>query len=736
MPSPQDASHEINQLVVYGDRNQVIGKAINSTITYINNSEPPRPCPYGLPPDISDFTGRVDYIKKLKKDLETGGVVAISALNGMAGVGKSTLAIHLAHQLATQFPDAQLYINLRGQSELPLTSHQVLLAFLQSLTGLDESKLPSDFDKLLQRYRSELANKKALIVLDNAKDSQQVEALLPSSSTCAMLITSRQALVALAGVAEIRIDIMPPDEARMLFCAVAEVANSNDVQSVVELCGRLPLAIRIAGALFRRYRWTVEKLRQNLEDERQRLDRLEVEHLSLRTSFNLSYYQLSDFQKELFAKSGALIGQHFGLSLLTSVIEEDKNYVEQNLDELVAAQLLEVDQKRYHFHDLIHLFAQEKLDLTAKQIMIEKTLDWYCKWTEYWGNGLNSSSCYYFAEELSKNGNHTTTELEKVLPQIALDYFENEHKNLLLIVKKLTDLKKDNKLFNLVSNLARFFSLRSHLEDWLWVEKLAKISAENSTNQTELSRVLGRLGNIYRELGRQEEAIDSLGKSLEISLSLNNRHDVAVVLANLTNLYIQNNMFDEAISLCRNAYKIFCEYEDLDGLIGIMNILGNIFLEQGRYPEALSCSKSVLDNFTESNNSNGMAKANMNIGLAFSGQRKWKHALYHYKKALELSRTSKSIHLEGQILANIGSLYRKKKQYNIAILNWKEALTKLNPMSADIHKIHYWIENVEQKIYRNQYLLPVVIVIFLIICLISNQWYFALLGLGIVIWLW
>lgn len=251
-------------------KNSILGAlGKNNQVTQNIHLQPGKPAPYMLPEKIGDFTGRENYIAQVKQILERGNIVAI---DGMAGVGKSALAIQVAHRLKDRFADAQLYVNLYGQTpELSLEPQTVLIRFLTALTGRDESQLETNLDGLVAQYRSTLVTTRALIILDNARDEAQIRDLLPSSSNCAVVVTSRSRLTGLPG-AEL-VDLLPMavgtdgalGESELLFQAILHdrqrvATDLPTARQIVKLCGGLPIAIRIAAATLDRQIWARKSL--------------------------------------------------------------------------------------------------------------------------------------------------------------------------------------------------------------------------------------------------------------------------------------------------------------------------------------------------------------------------------------------------------------------------------------------------------------------------------------------
>ncbi|MHA4820418.1 AfsR/SARP family transcriptional regulator, partial [Streptomyces aculeolatus] len=236
--------------------------------------------PAQLPATVSDFTGRVGVVEELGKELANAPdtVMAVSSVSGIGGVGKTTLAVHVAHAARESFPDGQLYADLQGSGPSPAEPAAVLGAFLRAL-GTPDADIPEPVDERAALYRSVLAGRRILTLLDNARDAAQIRPLLPGTEGCAALITSRTRMTDLAGAHHVDLDVMAPDEALLLFTRIVGAERvdleRDAAMDVVAACGFLPLAIRIAASrLAARRTWTVSVLARKLSDEHRRLDEL------------------------------------------------------------------------------------------------------------------------------------------------------------------------------------------------------------------------------------------------------------------------------------------------------------------------------------------------------------------------------------------------------------------------------------------------------------------------------
>ncbi|MFJ8155192.1 BTAD domain-containing putative transcriptional regulator [Streptomyces sp. NPDC094468] len=345
--------------------------------------------PAQLPATVPDFTGRTACAAELGEVLASaeGRVMAVSALAGIGGVGKTTLAVHVAHQARSAFPDGQLYVDLQGAGARAAEPETVLGSFLRAL-GTPDSAIPDALEDRAALYRSVLDGRRVLVLLDNAKDAAQVRPLLPGTEGCAALITSRVRMVDLAGAHLVDLDVMSPEEALQLFTRIVGTervaAEREAALDVVAACGFLPLAIRIAASrLAARRTWTVSVLAAKLADERRRLDELQAGDLAVKATFELGYGQLEPAQARAFRLLGLADGPDISLAAAAAVLDLAAEDTEDLLEALVDTSLLEsAAPGRYRFHDLVRLYARacaerDEKPPSEREAAMSRLLDFY-----------------------------------------------------------------------------------------------------------------------------------------------------------------------------------------------------------------------------------------------------------------------------------------------------------------------------------------------------------------------
>jgi tetratricopeptide (TPR) repeat protein len=603
-----------------------------------------------LPTDIADFTGRqeeLDRLTSLLRQATQGGetALAISVVTGTAGVGKSALAIHVAHQLKNDFPDAQLYVNLRGTDSQPLDPLEVLASFVRAW-GVDDQSIPEDLTERSDLYRSLLSDKRVLVLLDNARDEAQVRPLLPDSSTCAVLVTTRRHLTDLEGATVLDLPVMTQPEALELLEKLAGVdrtqAELKAAKNIIDLCAGLPLALRITGGTLRSQpQGKLEDYALQLAQERQRMVELRLSDLDVRATLALSYQDLDATAARLFRLLGLLTGSNFAIALPAALLESELATAEESLKCLLNRQLLEpASEGRYRFHDLVRLFARGQLAqeeaAEARQAARLRASRWYLETSEMMDLALNSETRRQLAKVLVKGKDQSLEVIERNLLIKALNWFEIERANLLASVEWASQAQAWEIVVPLARNLVNFFNTYAYWADWERTHLLA----------LEATRKLGDLPEGDRESDDPRLATDSR------SLTHNQE---AQTLTNLGNVHSLQSNWGKARECYEKALGIFGELGDRPGVAKTLGNLGNVYFRQDYWGKASECYKQSLDTFRELTDSYG----------------------------------------EAQTLANMGILYIQQNDQEQAADLWQEALTKLPPDLPKSKRVAQWLQSIK-----------------------------------------
>ncbi len=720
--SSGSSSDPLNSISVNGDRNQSIdrnyGNAFGNVEGNVYLSQQPKFLSlHQLPLDI-DFTGRETDIQTIRQLSIDGTSVAIS---GMAGVGKSALAIHVAQQLAeSDFPDVQLYVDLRGADGDGLDPAEVLAGFLRAF-GLDESSIPRDLQERSRLYRSQLAGKRSIVLLDNAQDEAQVRPLLPGNG-CAVIITSRRVLGALAAQS-ILLKVLSADDARNLLAKSIGMtrleAEAQAAAEILRLCDGLPLAILIAGGTLKSKRhWSLAEYSQKLSDERERLERLQLSDLSVRASFELSYRELSVADGLLFGKLGILVGKDFGEDLAAVVHDSDRPVID-SIERLIDAQLLEANlDRRYRFHDLLRLFAREKLaesiSLEQQEEIRQKIVDWGCQQSKMMDTYLRPVERHQMVQQWVDSNEVSTDFDEQYLFLCALGWFEQERQQLLSAIYWAKNAERWDVVVFFVTNLLIFCKDRSYWYDYEQICLVAMLAAEKVGDshsegitlnnlgilyrsqcqwseaidcyQQSLSilrecgdldrvgAVLNNLGVVYRSLCQWDKAIDYLQQGLIINQKIGNWHGESLSLNNLGGVYLFQSQWDRAIGYYQKSLTISQDFSDLGAEASALDQLGAVFEAQSQWDKATdSCHKSLAI-YRQLGYWHNVSGSLINLGNTYQSQNRWDEAKQCYEESLIISQELKDRQREGQSLVALGMVFNNQNQWGRAFECYKQSL--------------------------------------------------------------
>ena len=655
---------------------------------------PPKPThhplrPYLLPPDVASFTDRRAELATLHATLRASGgdtapPAAVLAIDGNPGIGKSALAVHAAHQLAPQFPDGVLYANLRAEAEQPATPGVVLDYFLRAL-GVSDQDLPADLRVAAARYRSELAGRRVLVVLDNAANEAQARALLPGTPGSAAILTSR-ARLALHEAVPLTLDLLDEDDAVRLLARLDRDgrvdAEPGAGRRVAHACGRLPLALQIAGArLGNRRTWTVAHLAARLADERQRLGELHVGDLDVRASFALSYRDLPAAEARAFRLLGLLETPDTTPGPVAALTDTAVHHAEATLERLLDGRLLEqAHPGRYRLHDLLRLFAREQAEAQEpaeqQDAARARTLRWYLATADHADQLLKPTS------QRPPTPPPTTPFADRAT---ALTWLDDERANLVAATRQAAahpDPAVAAVAWRLGDALFRYFDLRKHWSAWQAVCEPAVDAARRAGNPTDQARALNRLGIVYREQRRLPEAMAQQQQALAIIRQAGDPDVEGSILNNLGITYQDQRDFPAAIACHRQRLAIARQLGDRSSQGATLNNLGDVYREQGRYPEATTCLQQSLAIFRDLDDRRALAMVLNNLGEVAYAQGRFQEAITHHRQGSTISHEVGDRYSQAINLLGLGHAVAGAHDRPAALRHWRDALAILSSLQA------------------------------------------------------
>jgi tetratricopeptide (TPR) repeat protein len=636
--------------------------------------------PAELPHDVADFIGRASEIDECRRRLFGTGRAASGAvvtIDGSPGVGKSALAVHLAHELCEHFPNAQLFANLRGDEGEGLDPTVVLHQFLRAL-GATSEEIPSNIETAARAFRSRLAGRRVLVVLDNAVSERQVRPLLPGSPTCAVLITSRCPLPGLAEATALTLELFPTSDAVRMLEQVAgaeRVGASEAATRVVSQCGHLPLALRIAGARLRTRRaWTVETLAVFMEDERQRLGRLAMGELGVRASFSLSYQQLEPEAARTFRLLSLLGMPEISVGVAASVTDRELPDAEAALDQLADAALVEaLTPGRYRFHDLLRLFARERAEAEeaaeTRRAVVAAGVDWYLA---------------HVLEAAVLLGPARSVDRTPVFAGLAdaLVWLDLERENLVRAVVAAGERDLVVACWQMADALFRFYELRRYLTDWQQVNQVALHAAERASLHEVEGRMHNGIGYVYAQQARFDQALEHLEAALVIRREVGDAAGEGRTLKNLGDVRIQLGQPHEALLCYEQALAISLAVGDRHRQGQALHGVGVALAALGRLSEAEHRLEEALWIRLEMGDKPGEARTRLWLGNVRRDQGWHAEARAEYEASLVTLRSVGDRYHEGIALWQIGVAAQQLGESDTARATWRQALAILEALGC------------------------------------------------------
>jgi len=675
---------------------------------------PKRQAPSLLPTDLGDFTGRTEEIGRIYQHLsqareETRLSVPIVVLVGKGGVGKTSIAVHAAHGVADHFPDGQLFADLHGGASRPIGAMQVLERFLRAL-GIPGTHIPDGLDERAEVYRNLLAGRKTLIVLDDAIAESQLLPLLPGGGGAAVIVTSRHRLGGLAGAIHVEVNVFDAEKSVDLLARIAGdarvQAQAQAATAVAAHCGYLPLALRIAGArLSARPQWSVQQLVERLADETGRLDELRHGDMGVRPSISLTYESTPDQAKRLFRLLALLDLPLFSGWLSAALLDMPVTQAEDLLDDLVNAQLIETAgtgsgvHSQYRFHDLIRVFARERLaaeePAEERKAALQRAL----------------GALLYLAEQANRHhygGDYVglrSDALRWPLPDRLVDelvadplsWYDRERIVLVAGVRQAAQVGFVELCWSLAFCAVTLFESRIYLDDWKETHEIALETAQKAHHIRGQAAMLYSIGSlniaqqrfgparqvfaaaaqlfkeagddqgialvtrhiafIDRLAGRLDDATKRYEQALAIFQRTGDQIAAAYVLHGLAQVKLELNEIGRAEELLADALRLSqvapCGRVEAQ----VLHRMGEASLLAGKLPTAVGAFELALARTRDLGDPIGEAYALMGVGVAQARLGEFEPARDALQRALELAGTSGEHLAEARALLGLSELH-------------------------------------------------------------------------------
>jgi DNA-binding SARP family transcriptional activator/tetratricopeptide (TPR) repeat protein len=684
--------------------------------------------PVQLPADVPGFTGRADHLRRLDELIpgragRVANAMIISAIAGMGGVGKTALAVHWGHRVRRHFPDGLLYIDLRGFSvDAPVRPVDALTHLLRSL-GEPAERIPADVQTAAGRYRSLMADRQALVVLDNAANADQVRPLLPASSGCLVLVTSRDrltGLIARDGAGSLSLDVLTPEEAHTLLATIlgpdrvaAEPAAAADL---ARICSHLPLALRVAAANLTSHPWpSIADYVAALSGDR--LSALDVEgdeQTGVRRAFDLSYQTLHPDTQRIFRLLGLIPGPDVTVEAAAALAGTTAAHARRQLDRLVTVHLINQSMLgRYTCHDLLRDYAADRAradDSGAdREAALRRLHDWYL-------HGADRAARVLYGEmmRLPMPALDVPTPAVMADEAAALAWLDAERANLVAAIRHAAEHGPRSVAWLLADAMRGYFWLRMHIADWQHVAETALSAAEAGGDlraqaaahfslgdshyrqgrfepaieryeaaltlaertgwaQCEIAAI-GNLGVMYRDSGRVRQAVEYLDRGLKLCRANGWQHGEAVILDALGRAYLQLGRLVKASECCAAALTINRAIGSRLGEAAALGDLGEVLYTQGRLDEAVEHLTEAQTLYQELGDRTLQAVI-LRVLAAVRGDRgATGEAAELGQAALALAREVGERRVEAEILSTLGVLAHHDGRHRDAVAHHERAL--------------------------------------------------------------
>ncbi|MFJ5098296.1 AfsR/SARP family transcriptional regulator [Streptomyces sp. NPDC088557] len=629
--------------------------------------------PRQLQADTADFVGDEEQMAAIEHALIGDGqrrAVGVAVIVGKPGTGKSTLATHIAHRIGeNRFPDGQLYCDLRGTTAAPATASEVLGRFLRAL-GIPGPVIPESLDERAEMYRTLLANRRVLVVLDDAASESQVRPLLPGTRSCAVLVTSRLRITGLPGAYRVELDVLDTERALELLVRVIGpervTRESVAAEALIRTVGGLPLALRIVAArLAARPHWTLASMVHRLANERHRLDELTHGEMTMRASLSLTHDGLGAADRQLLRMLSLAQGPTLPGWLAGALLDDDRPFPSDLLEPLVDVQMLDVvgvestGGFRYRFHEIIRVFAREQLaahdEPHTQASALGRMMGGWMALAEQAHRRIYGGD-FTVLHGRAPRWQPPATVVDELLVD-PLEWLDSEQANLCQAVEHAAREQMDELCWDLTTTLVTLFEVRGHHDLWEQTHHQALGAVRIAGNTRGTAALLSSLGSLQLSRSQHEEARRTLGTALGMFVELDDAHGRAMCRRDLALLDRLCGADDRALELYALALADFDRAQDPVGRANVLTHSAHIWMRRNQDTTAQSQLDEALGIYRSVGYTGGQARTLRRVGQLLYGRGEHERAVRTFNEVLELCRDRGDVIGEGHLLRDLGQAH-------------------------------------------------------------------------------
>lgn len=679
------------------------------------------PAPFQAPAPPADFRGRAEQLRRIAELLQPADsgevpVLPVCVVSGVAGVGKTALVLRAAQVVRSTFPDGQLFVDLQGaDADRPVPPLEALSRLLRGL-GVEGRRVPVDEKECAALYRSLLADRRLLVILDNARDAAHVRPLLPGAGGCAVLVTSRRRLPDLAASVGLDLPVLSPAEAVEVLASIAgpdRVGAEPDIaDELAAACGRLPLALRVAGGrLVAEPRWTLRTLAGRLRDERSRLGELRVGDTGVEPSFHLSYRALSGAAARAFRLLALVPGPDFAAGTAAALLDTGTAAARAALTELTEVNLIQLGEDgRYRYHDLLRLFAgraSEREDAAAvRSTALDRLLRRYLLWMARAARAIHPEMIRLPVEglidepvsgradgRLSDRGAEPCSDpgagpipgrAERAgrregggrgadgdglfdSDREALAWVDVELPGLVAAVRLAGETGRDVLTWQLVDQLRTYFFVRSNAATWLECGRIGLAAAVRTGDRRAQAAMQLSVGQALWAAGQREHALTAYGQAQSAAREGGWLLGSAYLLHNIGLVQVELGRPEDADRSYQEALRVSREHGFRHVQAVTLNDLGALCHERGQLSRAVECFVESLRLNDEPGRRQSAMANRSNLGMVLRELGEFEAARPHLEAALEWSREIGAEAAELAVLDELSQLYAATGKHGAAV---------------------------------------------------------------------